>query len=1209
MIFKLEIVKIRSFYTLTYILIVLLSVSSCSTRKTTWSRRVFHQTTTRYNVNFNGYMSLEAGINSLESQFSDNYSEVLPIYPLEIKELIEETVNLPEANTRPNKPVLNTANFNTQNFTQALTSQNTDKQKNNNSTGYKQTQHNYQYKYTPNTSVSLNHSGGGFGRAAEKAEKAIKKHSLKRKPYKNPVKYRENPAYKTFYDQNEFNAELHKSWMLLGYAQFYQGNFMHSVGTFNFIADKYENLPEVALTALIWKARAYTELGWYYEADDALKLVNSYEFPESLNNLYAKNLSHLLLQEKKYSEAIPSLIETINTEKVKKNKHRYIFILAQIYQILGERDKAFDTYTDLLKRVPQYDLAIHTRIKRTEVMNTEAPEGIQKTIKRLLRKHPEDSYTYLIYHALGNIDYATGKPDDAIQHYQLSMEYNTDDNALAGHAAFNIAKIYEEKQAYRTAADFFIEAAQLLSEESSLYKEAQEKDFIYSHFAEVYDLVQQQDDKLYLATLSTQEQKEVLTQRMKENREAQKERETKGDLIKNKKKRIRESQSTGKEMKGGWYFYNQHAVEQGKKEFAQKWGAKNLSDNWFSNENAFASNVPVSASFDLEVSTTTENKQEKNTGKFQNEIEEMLLNQTLKELPNTEDKRQESNAALESALFQLAYSYQYDIKDSEKAIKTFQRIEDLFGNSNQMGSVYYALYLLGKSSQQATLENEYKNKVLNHFSDTRFGYLLTDPNYMGKIAKLEAQEDADYNSLFQTFVSDQNQSIVNRSLNYRNKYKDSEMIPQVLYMEAIAQGKLGNMDVFSNRLKNISNKYAHSDIAPLANSILTLFEKNKIAPLPSGSTMGLLSAREREVMAIQQAQRALQQSGQEPEAVIDELFTYNPYDNHYFALHVNDTTNGANELLYSSAYMNFSKFITKQFELKKVNLRGLHATVVVGEFSNNNEAQEYGKILQADSLTASILAQNNHTIYTISDKNLKVLTANKNSLEYIWFYRKYYLGIDEPRPGTKKKPVERPDIPEDLVLDTDDELDMQELESAFTKPDIELLEKLSSSTQTGGVDLPQVEFPQNIIPTLEIPANDTDEKISATETDEDLFVMEDEITHYYGIVCLSGEPDMVALKSALNRFMQENYPDQPLIITQKRNDKGINIILIGDLNNKQHAIEFLHNVVKDIAIKDALKSCEYRNTLISEKNIPILMDNISLERYGTFFKSYYLNRK
>lgn len=61
---------------------IFIFLAGCSTKKNTFTRRVYHNLTAHYNGYFNGNESMKEGIAALEKAHVDDYSNVLPIYKL-----------------------------------------------------------------------------------------------------------------------------------------------------------------------------------------------------------------------------------------------------------------------------------------------------------------------------------------------------------------------------------------------------------------------------------------------------------------------------------------------------------------------------------------------------------------------------------------------------------------------------------------------------------------------------------------------------------------------------------------------------------------------------------------------------------------------------------------------------------------------------------------------------------------------------------------------------------------------------------------------------------------------------------------------------------------------------------------------------------------------------------------------------------------------
>ena len=63
-----------------FFLAVIVFFSSCSTRKNTFTRRVYHNLTAHYNVYWNGMDNMRQGLKEFQSTAKDNYSLVLPVF-------------------------------------------------------------------------------------------------------------------------------------------------------------------------------------------------------------------------------------------------------------------------------------------------------------------------------------------------------------------------------------------------------------------------------------------------------------------------------------------------------------------------------------------------------------------------------------------------------------------------------------------------------------------------------------------------------------------------------------------------------------------------------------------------------------------------------------------------------------------------------------------------------------------------------------------------------------------------------------------------------------------------------------------------------------------------------------------------------------------------------------------------------------------------
>ncbi len=92
-----------------HIAVIMLLVSSCSRttlnlKKNSWAARTYHNTTSKYNIYFNGDESFKEGIQAIEDKNADDYSRVLPVFEDGIHEnYAVASSNMEYAITKSNK--------------------------------------------------------------------------------------------------------------------------------------------------------------------------------------------------------------------------------------------------------------------------------------------------------------------------------------------------------------------------------------------------------------------------------------------------------------------------------------------------------------------------------------------------------------------------------------------------------------------------------------------------------------------------------------------------------------------------------------------------------------------------------------------------------------------------------------------------------------------------------------------------------------------------------------------------------------------------------------------------------------------------------------------------------------------------------------------------------------------------------------------------
>ena len=106
------------------------------------------------------------------------------------------------------------------------------------------------YICTNKTTAGMGKSN--FETAITKCEKAIKVHSIKKRPTIKGNKKRTEKE-KAFLARKEFNPYIYHAWLMMADAQFQKGEFFEAASTYNYILRLYSTQPDITS---VWRMRA-----------------------------------------------------------------------------------------------------------------------------------------------------------------------------------------------------------------------------------------------------------------------------------------------------------------------------------------------------------------------------------------------------------------------------------------------------------------------------------------------------------------------------------------------------------------------------------------------------------------------------------------------------------------------------------------------------------------------------------------------------------------------------------------------------------------------------------------------------------------------------------------------------------------------------------------------------------------------------------------
>ena len=941
-----------------HLLLVLLVLTSCSTKNNTAQNRWWHSFNARYNTYYNGSQAFIEGNIEKENGNKDNCTELIPLYPVSNKQ-------------------------------------------------------------------SRELGKGNYDRAIEKAEKAIKLHSIKKRPEWNKGR-RKTQKDIEWLSRREYNPFLWHAWLLLGKAQFQQGQFEEAAATFSYMSRLYQTQPAINGIAHAGQAKSYTELDWLYDAED---IINK-QLRDSIHYRAQKDWDYTLanynIRAGRYEEALPYLRKVVKHEKRRKQRAREWFLMGQIQAMLGQKAEAYQSFKHVIRLNPPYELEFNARIAQTEVMPATDVKGKISKLKRMARSDNNKDFLDQVYYAIGNVYLTQRDTLHAIEAYEEGCKKATRSGIEKGVLLLTLGNVYWEKEKYADAQRCYGEAIGLLDKDRKDYKQLDERSKVLDELAPHTSAVELQDSLQRLARMSEDQRNKIidkiiedLIKKEKEEERAREEAEAEKiqqqEEAKNGNRNTRPTPTAPQPIGGGksgqWYFYNPQAVSQGKQSFQRQWGRRENQDHWqrlnktvvdLNQENTeqpdslenqenqdHAENVestqnmePPTATVPSDSIAGSGSEAPADSSAFDPHKREYYLAQ----IPFTEEQIAESNNLIKDGLFHSGIIFKDKLDNLRLSEKALGRLTSQYADYEHNDEAWYHLFLL-YSRQGRTAEADRCLAMLqSDFPESDWTILLSDP-YFAENQRFGVHiEDSIYAATYEAFKVGRHEEVQANGEISEKRFPLGQHRPKFLFIEGLSLLNKGQSDACIDRLKQVVEKYPESEVSEMAGMIIRGVQQGRTLHGGKFDIDDVWSRR-----AIDMAD----------DGTRNDTLTIERETNFVFLLAYQPDSVNHNQLLYEMAKYNFSNFLVRNFDINvDQDANGLVRMTISG-FLNYDEARQYARQLYNNQAMVDMLRPCRPII--ISEKNLPLLGTN-------YSYRDYEIFFEE-----KLEPLEVSD--EDLLDD------------------------------------------------------------------------------------------------------------------------------------------------------------------------------------------------
>jgi tetratricopeptide (TPR) repeat protein len=696
-------------------------------------------------------------------------------------------------------------------------------------------------------SAAMQAPGSSLTTTIDKATKAIKLHSIKAKPRRNP-NGRNDAKYQAWLRQKEYTPFMDKVWLLLAKAEFYEADYLQAITTFMYITKIYSSNPEIVDECQLWIARAYTEMGWIYEAGNILhKMELAHRPSEKQKALYSAVKANYLIRNKEYADAVPFLQYTILKEKDKLQKLRLKYLLGQLYLANGDKANAAKAFASVSGMNTPYRFTFNAELQELQSDMSKKQSDIISSLTGMAKSEKNKDYRDQVYSAIGNIYLQHQDTAKAVENYRKAVKESTRNAYDKAAANVALGDIYFARHEFIPAQPCYAEALPLLKKSYPEYQRVSFRSGVLDELIIHAKTVYEQDSLQHLAQLPEDRRFEIINKRieqLKKEAAAKQMQEERAKQEANQGNRIsswvdleqaaanpanRASQTGNQQAADAqFYFYNPQTVAQGKIAFQKQWGNRKLEDDW-----RLSSKGGNSILDDLEADLT-DSTEMKNTGNaavagVKTAGDDIYsVGYYLQQLPFTEEAIKQSNGLIENALFNMGKIYKDKLENMPLAIEAFNTDISRFPDTPNKEEIYYQLFLIYLQTDDHNMLTLYRNKLLDEFPKGQYATPLSDPDFEWNFRNMPLLQDSLYNSAYEAYQRADVQTVRDDYQAISTKYPFTDMMPQFAFLDALSYAQTRDSENLKDKLTSLTAKYPKADITPLATDILNRIKAGRI---------------------------------------------------------------------------------------------------------------------------------------------------------------------------------------------------------------------------------------------------------------------------------------------------------------------------------------------------------------------------------------------
>gem|GEM_PF-5380103 len=583
---------------------------------------------------------------------------------------------------------------------------------------------------------------------------------------------------------------------------------------------------------LLLLARIYTYRGKYAAARQILRRLK--ENPNTRLSDPAQldlAMAHLAIVEHKYEAAIDHLDQAVRKVKSKGHRARYHYIIGQLYENLQQWQGAAKAFAQAEKDAKDFDLQLHAQLHQyiAEVKSGKHSSAVMRKLNKLLEEEKYADYRGDIYYTMGLVALELQDAETAHGYFAKALKATSHPHLkkriylyLVEHAMdlarYDRAKLYLDSALYvmnNRDPDFEKwtrvreSIAQIAAQLQTIHVNDSLLRISYMDDSEKLRLAKQIRDR------EIQQQKKKVEQLQQSVQELPQAHASSFPSILDRPSRFIPTSAGGT----SFFAYDPAKVKRGRRKFEKLWGQRPLEDHWRRIEKPHI----------LEIAEDTLSVQ--NAQQVEDlQVNRDLIRKYLSGIPTTEAQRQKVRERIQKAFFELGRLYRQNLGRCDLSVAVLDTLLRRFPNTSYRAGAYYYLSLCHADLGNADAAERYRQKLLQEFPDSLYAKVLSDPDFVRRWLEEKNRARYLYDQAYKAFKNAQYDQTL-QLYNTFQQLKEEERAPyeaQFALLKAMAIGSQGK-EAYVEALKDVIARHPNTPQAIRAREIKRFLE-GKVEP-------------------------------------------------------------------------------------------------------------------------------------------------------------------------------------------------------------------------------------------------------------------------------------------------------------------------------------------------------------------------------------------